>query len=464
MADYAKFCGTYYSSGYLFNDLTTFFAEGGQLAYVARVVGASATAGSYTLLDTNGSATMRLFAINPGEWSGNLTVEVVNNGVSPGPGGAPNTFTIYLRGVDTASTSTILEAYLNMPNPSAAASIMAFSNYVTVTNLGSASSPPANNPATLNGGTPGSGVAFSTGNSQLGSLTTQSYINAASTIFGPDLGDGIAAIPGQAGNNITALVPINATNNRLTILSPPAGYSNTSVESFYSTVKSSVGSPEHAGVFWPWVLAPNGSGSGTNTIPPDGFVAGVRARNALSIGVWQSSMGLSFGSARFITGTDPNSGVVTPALVQEVYGVGVNPIRILANTPVLYGWLTLSSNINFQTLNGADLLDRLDFSIGQVLEQFIGMPIDARGVLFTAISAEIQSLLDPIAQANGLYALFDANGNQVDPGYTINVSSSLNTINNISQGTVTAAVAVRESPSAQLINVTVTKTGFTNAT
>lgn len=460
MGDYAKYCGQYVSYGYLFNDLTAFFAEGGQLAYVARVVGASATSGSINLLDTNGSATMRLTANSPGEWSGNLLVEVVNNGANPGPGGLPNTFSIYLYGVDSPP-NTILEAYLNIPSPAAAASVMAESNYVTVTNLGSTSAPPANNPATLNNGGPGQGVAMSTGTSNTSNVTTQDYINAASTLFGSDLGDGIAGMPGQLASNITAMVPINAANNRLTILSPAQGSTNTVVEALCATLKTSVANPEHAGLFWPWVLAPSFTGlGGANTIPPDGFVAGVRARNVYATGPWQASMGITFGSAQYITGTETAIGPVTPALVQEVYGVGINPIRILGGTPVLYGWQTLSNNPNFEWLNGADLLDRLDYALGQLLESYIGYPIDARGVLFTDITAAIQSLLDPISQANGLYPLFDSSGNQIDNGYAISVTSSTN---NLAQGTVTATVAVRISPLAQLINVTVSKTGFTAA-
>lgn len=461
MADYAKFCGNAVGYGYLYNDLTTFFAEGGQLAYVARVVGPSATAGSITLLDTNGSVTLRLTANSVGEWSGNLTVEVVNNGVSPPAGGLPNTFSIYLRGGD-ATASTVVESYLNMSSPSSAASLMAYSNYVTVTNLGSTSSPPANNPATLNQGGAGNGVALSTGNSNVGGVVTASYLTAASSIFTPDLGDGICAIPGQSATNIAAIVPLNAAQGRTTILSPPQGSTNTAVESICATLKSSAANPQNAGLFWPWVQAPTGLGQAQN-IPPDGFVAGVRARNALAIGVWQAPFGVSFGSALYIVGTENDLSPVTPALVEEVYGVGINPIRVMGGIPVLYGWQSLSLNPNYEWINAMDLLDRLAFEISRLMEQYIAYPIDSRGILFTDMQLEIQSILDPIAQANGLYPLFDANGNQIDPGYTINISSSLNTIQNISEGIVTATVAVRMSPSAALINITVVKTGFTAA-
>lgn len=186
-------------------------------------------------------------------------------------------------------------------------------------------------------------------------------------------------------------------------------------------------------------------------------------RNLLHTGAWQSSFGVTFGAAQYIVGTETDINPVTPALVQEVYGTGINPIRILGGTPVLYGWQTLSSNPNYAWLNAADLLDRLSFAIGQLMEQYVGQPIDAKGVLFSEIAATIQSLLDPITQAGGLYPTLDSSGNQLDNGYAINVSGSINTAQNLSIGTVTAQVGIRMSPSAQLINVTVTKTGFTAA-
>src|SRR3954447_21356034 len=67
---------TTYSAGY--DQAYTFFSEGGEQAYIARVVGDAATTGTLSLVDraVTPLATLTVNAANAGAWSNNLTVEI----------------------------------------------------------------------------------------------------------------------------------------------------------------------------------------------------------------------------------------------------------------------------------------------------------------------------------------------------------------------------------------------------
>ena len=62
--------------------------------------------------------------------------------------------------------------------------------------------------------------------------------------------------------------------------------------------------------------------------------------------------------------------------------------------------------------------------------------------------------------AGGLYELLDAEGNRLDPGYLVDAGPSVNTPATLANDEVRAQVAIRISPTAELITITVTKVAF----
>jgi hypothetical protein len=71
--------GEYFASSYLHPTIETFFEEGGTQAYVARVVGAGASAGTKVIsgvLSASATTALTLDAVGEGTWSSGLTVTV----------------------------------------------------------------------------------------------------------------------------------------------------------------------------------------------------------------------------------------------------------------------------------------------------------------------------------------------------------------------------------------------------
>jgi hypothetical protein len=182
MADVATYLGTRQSYGNVWDQLKVFFDEGGQQAYVARVVGPAATKGTLSLNDraVAPQPTLRIDAQNPGSWSSQITVEVQD-------GASPNTFRLLVR-----LNGDLVEDYNNLVTPADAVSAMGKSPYVRATDLGSATAAPDNRPVVA------AATALSVGSDDRASVVAATY-TAALAQFVPGFGDGAVAIPGQTG-------------------------------------------------------------------------------------------------------------------------------------------------------------------------------------------------------------------------------------------------------------------------
>lgn len=436
LAEAVDLLGTRQAYGAIIDDLTTFFGEAGPSgrAYVARVVGAAATVGTLTLNDRAAAplATLRVDANSPGAWSANTTVEVRN-------GTLANTYDllVYYKGA-------LVERFNGLSSPADAVTATVTSGYVVVTNLGSATAAPNNNPAAVGP------TALSAGNDDRGSVTSGSYVSALAR-FNADLGPGIVAIPGQPASAVgTGLISHASANGRIAALAPALGTSTAGASAAAQSLRS-VGGNESGGLFYPWVQIPDGAG-GVRTISPEGFVAGRRADTITRFGTFRAPAGQQ-GRARFVVGLEQT---LTTDQVNSLSDDAVNVLRIVAGQPRLYGWRSLSLDLaNFRFLNGQDLLNELRSRAQQVLEPYVFAPIDGRGLLFSAISTDLTSLVAPIADAGGLYA--NPNGTQPDPGYRVDTGPTVNTPTTIARGEVRAVLNLRISPVGELIRVTLVK-------
>ena len=70
-------------------------------------------------------------------------------------------------------------------------------------------------------------------------------------------------------------------------------------------------------------------------------------------------------------------------------------------------------------------------------------------------------ILDPIRVDGGIYEAYDADGELIDPGYTVEVSGTNNPTAQLATGKVVAAVGVRISSVGDQIVVTITKSNLT---
>jgi len=431
MPDYTRYYGDRVSYGALYDQLLTYFNEGGQQAYVARVVGPAATVGSLTLLDQAGSPlnTIRVDAANAGSWSTQLSVEIQ-------AGSLTNTFRmiVTLNGVQVHNVN-------NISSPSDAVNQFATSPYIKVTNLGSATAAPANNPDVV------AATALSAGADDRTSATDTTFVNALA-LFNYELGDGSVAIPGKAATAIwTGINAHCVANNRIGLLAAVQSETKSNLLNRVAEVDS-----EYCGLFAPWIRISDGAGS-YRTISPEGYVAACRAKAHDQTGPWRVPAG-SLSSANTLVGLDV---IYTRQDSQDLDDGRVNVIKTVANTIRLYGWRSLSSSDEYKLLHNRDLLNYLVVQAQAKLEDSLFKPIDGKGQLLNAVNASIVGLVDPIARAGGLYALLDPTGKQVDPGYKVVTDNSVNTPALLALNQIAARLLVRISPVGALITLTIVK-------
>jgi len=276
---------------------------------------------------------------------------------------------------------------------------------------------------------------------------------AALARFGPQFGDGCVAIPGGGDATHAGLIAHAQLNSRLAILVSSRGAGSTQLATLAAGYDS-----EYAGLFAPWLLTRDLYG-GTLAIPPDGYVAAARARAHRTDGPWQAPAG---DRSRSVTITAPDQifDFATAAALEEAK---VNPIMPVAGGVRLYGWRSVSSDVaNWRLLTGIDVINRIVVAGQQGLDPLLFDAIDARGHLLARVETVLLGIVKPMADAGGLYPWidFDATGQptELDPGYLIATDPSRDVA---SGNIVKATVAVRVSPTAALIELTVTKVGVT---
>lgn len=444
-AEYRQKMGNRVAYGFVDDAVMTYFGEGGTAVQVQRVVGASATTGTLVLVDRAGSPlnTLTVNALSPGSWSGQISVSIANDLVA-------NTFvlTVFLNGVQ-------VERYGNLSSPAAAVTATAVSAYIALVNNNSATAAPNNNPAVL------AATVLSTGSDNTGGVTAPT-MTAALPNFTAALGGGCVAIPGfPASATATALLSHCQAFNRVALLVGPSGMSAVSAESDAAAFRGAANS-QYGGYFYPWILISNGAG-GTNTVTPEGYIAGVRARVRQFAGIggaiagpWRAPAGIA-SQAFSVLGLEATA-QTDPVNAQALDNNNVNAIRVINNTIRNYGWRSLSTdNVNFNFLSDQDFENYIIVQIQNLLEPYVFGNIDGAGTFFNKMKQDINGFLDGLRQAGGLFVGTDANGNQTDPGYLVDVGPSVNTATSIAQGIAKANVAYRKAGTAALVQVNITK-------
>lgn len=432
-ADYTANFGDRVSYGYLYDTVNTFFAEGGEQCYIGRIVGPAAAKGTVTVNDRAGTPqpTLKLDAAAPGAWSSNVSVAVAN-------GSLTNTvkLTVTLSG-------TIVESYDNVTSPSSAVDKFSTSKYVRATNLGSATAAPNNNPAV---GT----YALSAGNDDRGNITG-TQVDAALNLFTQGLGDGSVSAPGTGATYQSNLITHATNNRRIALLS----LSQTSTDSDLTSAVASMNT-EYAGMFGPWVYVSDNAG-GQRACPPEGYVAGVRARAHSLTGAWRAPAG-DIAVSRSLIGLVSDWQRTTTDTLNDGR---VSAIRTVAGTIRLYGWRSLSQDTNnYYFLSARDVLNRLVVQSEIELEEYVFSPIDGKGQVLSAVNAALVGICQPMSEKGGLFAKYAADGSPIDPGYSVDTGVSVNPIESLSKNVINAVMLVRVSPTGEVINLTITKVGL----
>lgn len=439
MAEYELKLGARVAYGTLYDDLKTFFEEGGSEALVARVVGAAATKGTLTLDDRAGAPldTLKVDAANAGAWSSRIKVQVA-------AGTAAGSYKLVITFDDVP-----VHIFDNLVTPADAVAAADGSMYVKITDLGSATAAPNNQPAIL------AATALSAGNDDRAAVVAAG-VAAGLDLIGEEWGDGAVATPGFTSAQVGALLLTHCeTFHRVALL---ATAKNDTVANAKAAAAALVNAAngEYGALIYPWVTVPDGAT--TKTISPEGYAAACRARAHRQVGPWRAPAG-EIAQAGYVVGPFVE---LTRAQGDELDDAHVSAIRVIAGTTRLYGWRSLSTDTdNYALLIGRDVLNDLAVRGAELLEPYVFQTIDGRGQLLGRVRSTLVGMVDPMRAAGGLYPRSNASGEQIDPGYSVDVSEAVNPPALLQQNKIAAVLAVRVSPVGSLIELTIVKTGLT---
>lgn len=440
MAEFVARFGDRVPYGSLYDSVKCYFEEGGSEAVIARVVGPDAATGKIVLKDGAAVAadTLEVSAASPGAWSTGLKVMA-------GTATDLSKFQIVVFYNDV-----VVHVWDNLDTPADAAAAAQGSPWVKVKDLGSVTAYPDNRPDT------GPPTALSAGTDDRAAVTAVEVIDALDTI-GPEWGAGAVAAPGYPADLVGAALIDHAKNHkRLALLASARTATMFDAEDDAKNLIGGAG--DHGVLIFPWVNVPNG-GSGVRTISPEGYAAAMRTRAHRQVGAWQAPAG-DIAIARYVLSPAVE---LTRADGDRLDDSQVAHIRVILGTTRLYGWPSLSADrVNFALASVRDVMNVIDVECERAMEAYVHKPIDGQGQLLSKIAATLVGVVHPIAVAGGLFAR-RVDGEEVDPGYSIDVSDAVNPIGDLQANKVAAVVAVRPSPTASLITVTTIRVGLTAA-
>lgn len=450
MNDFANFCGARPGYTMLYDALDEFFHDGGQLAYLSRVVGPSAVAATHTLVDRAGSplSTLSVTAAGGGVWGNSCTVAVAN-------GTPSNSYVLTLVNPLTGQTWTSPPLFspadaVTWATNEAGTAPWAFP--FVIANLGSATSSPNNNPAVV------AATALASGADDLADVVEAQW-TAALTAFPPTLGPGQVSAPGH--NTAAGYQALNAhasavdaygalINNRFALLDDVD--SSTAANVVANAVSAQISPVDNgfAQIFGPWVIIPGVPASAigaspaaaTRTVPPSALAAALCAVNdqANDSGVAVAGPNGTSSYAIGVTQTYSESDRGT------LNAAGVTVIRYLNNAVQIYGDVTVATNPTWGAASNSRLRMELVDQVNTTAQAFAFARMDGQGHMFSHAAGSVGGVLSPYWVAGALY------GATAAQAYQVNVAS-VNTPTTEAAGAFNISVAVRMSKNAPFVNI-----------
>ena len=436
ISDYEDIFGGYISGGYTHQTIETFFEEGGARAYVSRVVDADAVEAGLSLSNATGVC-ISLLASGTGTWanSGGLTAEVqhVSASVSFRVKVRLNGTIVYTTQTHTSSADAVDEI-----NDSPIAAL-----YVTAATGAGTGIPVVIAATNFTGGTNGGAIV-------------DLDVSTALDTFTSNLGPGAVCAPGFTSETVRNYLLTHAeANRRIAIM---AFDKDTSTSTALSEVAnhSNLSNAQFGAFFYPWVKIPNGNL--TRTVPPEGYVCGVRAKVHNAYGSWNPYAGERTES-KFVTDVYAPLSKEQADTLDEGF---VNAIRVINDTVRVYGARSASDDTdNYRFIIAREVLNQIVHEAETALEALLFLPIDGRSSTFARVASTLTALMERIRVGGGLFESFDAKGKQIDPGYTVQVNNANNPLSQLSQGVIKAKVGARVSSIGDTIEVEITKSNLT---
>ena len=439
IAEFEAMFGDYRSDSYLHPTVETFFEEGGTQAYVARAVGASATVGNLAIQNGAAANCITLTANGPGAWSTDVAVVVTNNTTTAKLDLYYDSSLVYTTG--NCSTSSQMAGRINSSSIAARYVSAAVNSTTTL-------------PATL------VSTTLAAGNSYENQVNAAKYVSSL-TAFNDALGTGVVVCPEVSNDDVALRAGLMAHANnysRITVLHGASGDTATQIKATALALQAE-DNAEHAALYYPWITVPSGIAGVSRTIPPDGYVAAKRAVAHNQTGPQLPAAGL-ISTAKFVSGTAADVDKTTGDDLDDNY---VNAIRVIQNTVRIYGARSLSSDSdNFRYITQQDVVNTIVTECYRSLEDLVFSTIDGRNTIFANIEARLVVILAGMRDLGALYPAFDANGKQLDNGYTVKCDAGINPAAQLQTGLVKARVGVRVSSVGDKIEIDIVKSNLTS--
>ncbi|MCW3039354.1 MAG: hypothetical protein JWM31_1259 [Solirubrobacterales bacterium] len=419
-----------------------FFAEGGAKLYTARVVGASPVSAFVDLMGAS-AVTARVAAKYPGPIYNNITIDVIV---------VSSTFQIVVKdtsGAISGTPATILETSPFFATVTDAVAWSVGSSYVTVIdNVLGADNPVAVTNVPLTGGTDDNANA------------TQTQYDTALDLFPGSLGPGQVAAPGVSTTAMnTSLSNHAAAKNRFAIFDLPNSTSKATLVTAASAIRSLVNARKGM-IVGGYQTIPALVAGAPRTVSRVGTVMGLIARQDIATGnpnlAAAGDQGSSAGDSVFATGL-----VYTPTAADraELNLAGVNVAINYYGAIRNYGFVTAAdrtlapnhwqaSNVRLDMAIKADAL-----AIG---DTYVFRQIDGRGHTAAAFAGELSGMLNRYYQLGALYDdSFSGGAGGPTTAFRVDTGSGVNTPALVASGTLSAAIQVRRSPFAELVQINV---------
>lgn len=437
LAQFAAIFGLRVGYSPLYDCLDVFFRQGSK-AYVSRVVGPAAIQSYLVLSDQAGSPlpTLKVWALGPGVDGNNISVQVVS-----GPGSGQFYLEIYYSGA-------LVEISDVCSSPAGAVAWSAKSNYVTITDEGSATVAPDNNPAVL-AATP---LAHGTDDN---SSVTDTIRNAGLVAFTSDLGPGQVSIPGSTTEAVHAAVCAHGQQfNRVPYNDGVDTATAATNIALLNATQEAVTDPSYTTLFAPWVIYP-GIPTGTSVpapnriLPPSCMAA---AKTAANDAVNDANI-----AAAGPNGIDPFAIGVTQTYSDAdrllLNNAGVNVIRNIPRQGgvQVYGWRSGAVDPAWVDLSSVRFRMQLVDDATIAGASFDFAQIDGQGHVVAAFNGMLTAILAGYYAKGSLYGATPAQAFTVDTGPAVNTPAT------IAARQLRAVISVRMSPSAEVVQTFIVK-------
>lgn len=440
VAEFEDMYGGYLSYSNTHSIVESFFEEGGTQCYIARAVDSAATVGTKTIVSGSVSL-MTLTANGAGAWSADVDIEITQP--------TATTFKLNIYYLDVLKYSTGIVTSVTQAAGRINQSPVAL-RYVEAAVISNATIPAVLLKA--NG-------ALSAGDDGYASVTDSEYLIALN-LFSDSLGSGAVAAADFVDVDVMNgyLVSHANTNSRVALLYGPQADEPADIKEMALTIQAE-DNAEHAAIYYPWVIVPTATPGINRTIPPVGYVAGIRSRTHNGTGPHAPYAGL-VSSSRFVLGLNKE---ITKSIGDDLDEGFVNSIRTIQNTVRIYGARSCSADTeNFRYITQQDTVNAVVSAAYVSLEDLLFTPIDARGAVFAAVESRLLSICEGMRGIGALYPAFSAaTGVQLDPGYTVKCDRTINPVSQLQEGTVKARVGIRVSAIGDKIEIDIVKSNLT---